>query len=133
MAPVAKQQGRYVARAILRQLRGAPAPSAFAYRAYGNLAPIGRGPAVAEFGRVYLSGWPAWAVWAGAHIFFLIGFRNRVMVAGQWAFAYATRRRIRDTVLDGPAPPALPGRQMPVANPGYGVMPPSTNRVAPIT
>ena len=118
LAPVAKQQGAYVARAILRRLRGGPAPAAFSYRDYGTLATIGRGRAVAELGPVHLSGWPAWVVWAGAHIFFLIGFRNRVMVAGQWAFAYATRQRIRGAVLDGQAAPALPGRQPPVAKPG---------------
>ena len=118
LAPVAKQQGAYVARAILRRLRGGPAPAAFSYRDYGNLATIGRGRAVAELGPVHLHGWPAWVVWAGAHIFFLIGFRNRVMVAAQWAFAYATRQRIRGAVLDGTALPTLPGHQPPVANPG---------------
>jgi len=118
LAPVAKQQGAYVARAILRRLRGGPAPAAFSYRDYGSLATIGRGRAVAELGPVHLSGWPAWVVWAGAHIFFLIGFRNRVMVAVQWAFAYATRQRIRGAVLDGTASPALPSRQPPVAKPG---------------
>ena len=118
LAPVAKQQGAYVARAILRRLRGGPAPAAFSYRDYGSLATIGRGRAVAELGPVHLSGWPAWVVWAGAHIFFLIGFRNRMMVAAQWAFAYATRQRIRGAVLDGTASPALWGRQPPVAKPG---------------
>ena len=118
LAPVAKQQGSYVARAILRRLHGRPAQRAFSYRDYGNLATIGRGRAVAELGPVHLSGWPAWVVWAGAHIFFLIGFRNRVMVAAQWAFAYATRQRIRGAVLDGTASPALPGHQPPVAKPG---------------
>ena len=118
LAPVAKQQGAYVARTILRRLRGGPAPQAFGYRDYGTLATIGRGRAVAELGPVHLSGRPAWVVWAAAHIFFLIGFRNRVMVAGQWAFAYATRQRIRGAVLDGRAASALPGYQPPAASTG---------------
>ena len=54
---------------------------------------MGRAKAVAEFGPVHLSGWPAWGLWAVAHIFFLIGFRNRVMVSAQWLFAYATHQR----------------------------------------
>ena len=101
LAPVAKQQGAFVARSILRRR---PSLRAFAYRDYGTLATIGRGRAVAQFGDVHLSGWPAWLVWAGAHIFFLIGFRNRVVVAAEWAFAYATRRRISGAILPAVAP-----------------------------
>ena len=108
----------YVARAILRQLRGTPAPTAFSYRDDGTLATIGRRRAVAKLGPIHLSGWPAWVVWAGAHNLFLIDFRSRVMVAGQWALAYATRQRIRSAVLDATAALALPGRQPPVAKPG---------------
>ncbi len=93
LAPVAKQQGHYVARAILRRLQGKRALPPFAYRDYGTLATIGRNRAVAEFGPVHLTGTLAWLAWAGAHIFFLIGFRNRVMVSAQWAFAYATNNR----------------------------------------
>ncbi len=93
LAPVAKQQGHYVARAILRRAQGRRPPPPFAYQDYGMLATIGRNKAVAEFGRVHLTGFPAWVVWAGAHIFYLIGFRNRFMVSAQWAFAYATNNR----------------------------------------
>jgi NADH dehydrogenase len=93
LAPVAKQQGRYVARGILRRQRGRSKPGPFAYRDYGTLATIGRHEAVAEFGPVHLTGYPAWLMWAVAHIFFLIGFRNRVMVSAQWAFAYVTNER----------------------------------------
>ena len=100
LAPVAKQQGRYVADAILRRRQGrASAP--FTYRDYGTLATIGRGQAVAEFGRFHLKGEVAWIVWAVAHIFFLIGFRNRFMVGAQWAFAYATRQRTDRLLLGG--------------------------------
>jgi len=94
LAPVAKQQGRYVARAIRRRLRGGrPDARPFRYRDYGILATIGRGKAVAEFGPVHLGGFMAWVAWAVAHIFFLIGFRNRILVSTQWMMAYATHRR----------------------------------------
>ena len=93
LAPVAKQQGDYVARAIRARLAGRPLGRRFTYRDYGTLATIGRAKAVAAFGPVHLTGLVAWAVWAMAHIFFLIGFRNRLMVSAQWALAYATDRR----------------------------------------
>jgi len=93
LAPVAKQQGSFMARTILRRLHGRRAPGAFKYRDYGTLATIGRNKAVAEFGSVHVTGFPAWITWAVAHIFFLIGFRNRVMVSAQWAFAYLTHER----------------------------------------
>ncbi len=93
VAPVAKQQGAYVARAVARRLRGQGAPRPFRYRDYGTLATIGRGKALAEFGPVHLTGFVAWVTWAVAHIFFLIGFRNRIVVSAQWLFAYVTRRR----------------------------------------
>jgi NADH dehydrogenase len=93
LAPVAKQQGRFVAGAILRRLRSGRAPAAFSYRDYGTLATIGRNKAVAEFGAVHMTGFPAWVTWAVAHIFFLIGFRNRIMVSAQWVFAYVTHER----------------------------------------
>ena len=99
LAPVAKQQGGYVARAILRRLRGAPSAGPFAYRDYGTLATIGRNRAVAELGRFRIEGVSAWLLWAAAHIFFLIGFRNRFMVLAQWAFAYAANARPGQLVI----------------------------------
>ncbi len=126
LAPVAKQQGGYVARAILRRMRGRSASGPFAYRDYGALATIGRNKAVAEFGPVHLSGRPAWLMWAVAHIFFLISFRNKVMVSTQWAFAYATHQRANRLII-------ARGDQPPVAKPGYSVIPPSTNSVVPVT
>ncbi len=118
LAPVAKQQGRYVADLILRRVRGNGRQTAFRYRDYGTLATIGRGQAVAEFGRVHLAGEIAWAIWAVAHIFFLIGFRNRVMVSAQWAFAYATRQRADRVIVDDAAGRLLPGGQPPVVKLG---------------
>ncbi len=93
LAPVAKQQGAYIARRIESALSGHPLSARFTYRDYGTMATIGRAKAVAAVGPVHLTGKPAWLLWAVAHIFFLIGFRNRVMVSAQWAAAYATDRR----------------------------------------
>ncbi len=93
LAPVAKQQGEYAAKVILHRLAGRPAPRPFRYRDYGTMATIGRGKAVAEFGSLHLNGLPAWLLWAVAHIFFLIGFRSRVMVSMQWAFSFLADRR----------------------------------------
>jgi NADH:quinone reductase (non-electrogenic) len=73
VAPVAKQQGHYVARALIARYQGRTA-AAFRYRDFGSLATIGRSRAVAEFGKLRLSGFPAWMLWSGAHVYFLIGF-----------------------------------------------------------
>ena len=93
IAPVAKQQGAYVARVIIACLTGKPVPPPFRYRDYGNLATIGRREAVADFGWLRLTGRLAWFVWGGAHIFFLIGFRNRLAVALDWLWSYLTYQR----------------------------------------
>ena len=93
VAPVAKQQGAYVARVIAARLAGKPLPVAFRYRDFGNLATIGRREAVVDFSRVRLTGRFAWLLWGVAHIYFLIGFRNRVAVALDWLWSYATYQR----------------------------------------
>jgi NADH dehydrogenase len=90
LAPVAKQQGKYVAKLIAARLAGRPVAGAFRYRHAGNLATIGRTAAVVDFGFLRLTGFVAWLVWCLAHIYFLIGFRNRVAVALDWLWAYAT-------------------------------------------
>jgi NADH:ubiquinone reductase (H+-translocating) len=95
VAQVAKQQGAHAARNIMRAIRG-EALAPFRYRDYGSLATIGRGSAVADLGRIRLSGLPAWLIWLFVHIFWLIGFRNRIAVLGEWAWAYVTfERRVR--------------------------------------
>jgi NADH:quinone reductase (non-electrogenic) len=90
--PAAKQMGRLAAANVLARLAG-KTPRKFRYRDYGSLATIGRSKAVALLGRVKLSGYPAWVMWLTAHIFFLIGFRNRLMVLIDWAWAYWTFER----------------------------------------
>ncbi|HET9414916.1 MAG TPA: NAD(P)/FAD-dependent oxidoreductase [Pseudolabrys sp.] len=92
VAPVAKQQGQYVARAVIARNQGR-AVTAFRYRDLGSLATIGRSRAVAQFGRLRLSGFTAWMLWSVAHVYFLIGFRNRFVVALNWAWSYLTFHR----------------------------------------
>jgi NADH dehydrogenase len=92
VAPVAMQEGRAVARNIGRELHGEPRRN-FHYVNKGNLATIGRAAAVAEFGKVHISGFLAWLSWLFIHIFFLIGFRNRILVMIQWAWSYFTYQR----------------------------------------
>ena len=98
VAPAAKQMGRHAARNILRALADKP-PIPFRYRDYGQLATIGRSAAVAMFGRVHIWGWLAWVTWLSAHIYFLIGFRNRLVVLIDWAWAYWTFERSARIVI----------------------------------
>lgn len=90
IAPPAKQEGTYVGKLLLRRLIGRSSLPAFRYRDYGNLATIGRKSAIVDFGWLRLSGRPGWLTWSAAHIFFLIGFRNRLIVAISWFWSYLT-------------------------------------------
>ncbi|MGE0283038.1 MAG: NAD(P)/FAD-dependent oxidoreductase, partial [Rhizobiaceae bacterium] len=92
VAPAAKQMGQYIANSIISRIAGQPVEP-FRYRSFGKLATIGRKAAVADFGRVRLSGLPAWLIWSFAHLWFLVGFRNRIFVFLDWAWAYATYDR----------------------------------------
>ena len=89
VAAAAKQMGKYMARLIKARLAGRSI-GPFRYADYGNLATIGRKAAVADFGRLHLSGFIAWLLWSFAHLWFLVGFRNRIIVFLDWAWAYAT-------------------------------------------
>lgn len=114
VAPVAIQQGRYVAKLILKEIEqgrksslnsaplsdesglksiATPSRAPFHYWDKGSLATIGRAAAVADFGRIHISGFVAWLSWLFVHIFFLIGFRNRLLVFIQWAWSYVTYER----------------------------------------
>jgi NADH dehydrogenase len=93
IAPAAKQAGEYVARVIRARAAGRAAPPPFHYRHLGNLATIGRHAAVADFGWLRLSGRLAWLLWGAVHIFFLIGFRNRIVVLLDWLWSYLTFQR----------------------------------------
>jgi NADH:ubiquinone reductase (H+-translocating) len=92
VAQVAIQGGRHVARTIRNDLKGRPREP-FRYRDLGNLATVGRNAAVADFGRVRFGGYFAWLIWVFVHILNLIGFRNRILVMIQWAWAWLTYQR----------------------------------------
>jgi NADH dehydrogenase len=101
VAPAAMQMGRHAAGNIIRMLEGQPRRR-FAYKDKGSLATIGRKAAVAEVGRVRMSGLVAWLAWLSIHIFFLIGFRNRAVVLFDWTLAYLTYARSARIVLGKP-------------------------------
>jgi NADH dehydrogenase len=92
LAPVAIQEGRYAAKAIRKRLRGRD-PGHFHYRDKGNLATIGRSRAVADVRGIRVAGFPAWLLWLGVHLFYLLGFQNRLLVVLRWTFSYLTRGR----------------------------------------
>jgi len=92
VAPVAMQEGKATAHNIGNELQGEPRKN-FRYWNKGNLATIGRAAAVADFGKIHISGFLAWLSWLFIHIFFLIGFRNRLIVLIQWAWSYLTYER----------------------------------------
>ena len=100
IAPAAKQAGRYAARSIISRLHGETAVPPFRYRHAGNMATIGRHGAVADFGFIKLWGRPAWFLWGAAHLWFLIGYRNRMAVLMDWVWAYVTFRRGARLITD---------------------------------
>jgi NADH dehydrogenase len=93
IAPAAKQMGRYVGRAIAARVQGRPAPPPFVYHHLGDLATIGRKSAVVKLGPVQLTGFIGWLFWSAVHIYFLIGLRNRFVVALNWLWSYVTFQR----------------------------------------
>ena len=98
VSPAAKQMGQCAARNVLARIAGRDT-SAFRYKDYGSLATIGRKSAVALLGKIQLWGIPAWLVWLFAHIYFLIGFRNRIIVMIDWAWAYFSFQRYARIVI----------------------------------
>lgn len=92
IAPAAKQMGAYAAKSIRMMIKGKDT-QAFSYWHQGNLATIGRKSAVIDFGRIEVKGFIAWLLWGAAHVYFLIGFRNRLMVMLHWLWAYVTFRQ----------------------------------------
>src|SRR5207248_5254261 len=98
--------GRYTARVVRDRLRGRSSPP-FHYVDKGNLATIGRSKAVADIKGLRLSGFPAWAIWLGVHLFYLIGFENRLLVLLRWTISFVTHGRgarlIGESALQGVA------------------------------
>jgi NADH dehydrogenase len=107
LAPVAIQQGRAVAHNVECDLGGRPR-SVFHYKDRGKLATIGRAAAVADFGRIKMTGFVAWIVWLFVHVMFLIGFRNRVLVMIEWAWSYLTYERAARLITGATHLPAFP-------------------------
>jgi len=93
VAQPAMQEGRYVAALIRRRVRGLRAPEPFCYRDKGDLAIVGRAFAVADLKLAVLWGPLAWLLWLGVHIFYLIGFANRLLVLIRWAFSFIMNQR----------------------------------------
>lgn len=111
VAPVAMQQGRYVAALIVRRLRGETMPP-FRYRDHGSMATIGRAEAVADLGWVRFSGFPAWLAWLFIHLITLVQFQNRVLVLIQWAWNYVTWNRYA-RLITGQSPLPFGGGKSP--------------------
>ncbi len=101
LAPVAIQQGAYVGRLISHRRQG-KAIGPFHFHDKGNLATIGRGSAVADLGYIRLSGLPAWMIWLGVHIWYLIGYQNRLVVIVRWAISFFTRGRAQGSRIISP-------------------------------
>ncbi|MDF0487825.1 NAD(P)/FAD-dependent oxidoreductase [Sphingomonas sp. H39-1-10] len=130
IAPAAKQMGQYVGKAIAARAAGAPALGAFEYRHQGDLATIGRKAAVVKLSRLTLKGFLGWAFWGVAHVYFLIGLRNRIAVGFSWLWDYLTfGRRARlitesagDAALERGTPvPSAGPESIPAAQaPGFG-------------
>ena len=103
IAPAAKQQGRHVAATIRARLAGDMAPRPFSYKHDGDLATIGKRAAAIDFGWIKLTGRLAWWMWGIAHIYFLIGLRNRLTVSLSWLWIYATGQRSARLITQGDA------------------------------
>jgi NADH dehydrogenase len=116
VAPVAMQQGRYAAKAVRARLQGRTQPP-FRYRDKGNLATIGRAAAVADIKGVELSGFLAWVTWLVVHLFYLIGFQNRLLVLIRWSIGFATRGRGARLIT---SPPNADAPGCPAAHPEPG-------------
>jgi NADH dehydrogenase len=93
VAPVAMQEGKYVARIIRNRVEGKAKPGPFHYFNKGNLATVGRNKAVAEFGKVHIAGFLAWFTWVFVHLMYLVEFENRILVLTEWVHNYITRNR----------------------------------------
>jgi NADH dehydrogenase len=109
VAPVAMQQGRYAAKAVRTRLRGGQA-APFRYHDKGNLATIGRAAAVADIKGIKLSGFIAWLTWLLVHLWYLVGFQNRILVFIRWMVSFATRGRGARMITEPPADVAKPPR-----------------------
>lgn len=115
VAPAAKQAGSHVGALIAARLAGTATPAPFQYRSRGAMATIGRKSAVVDLGRLRLTGLPGWLLWSLAHVWFLVGFRNRVSVATSWLWSYLTWERgarlITGQEIARAEPPPMPAQR----------------------
>ena len=109
VAQVAKQAGAHAARNLMRTIRGERLVP-FRYRDYGNMATIGRGAAVADIASLKVVGFAAWVIWLFIHIFWLVGFRSRLAVIGEWAWAFVTFQRRARLITGEKLKPGAPGQ-----------------------
>src|SRR5690606_29344241 len=98
LAPVAIQQGRYVAKTIVQEMRG-KARQDFTYRDKGQMATVGRNKAIAQTTSLKMAGFPAWLAWLFVHIYYLIGYKNKLIVLYEWAWSYFTYKRAARLIL----------------------------------
>ena len=110
VAPAAMQEGTWAAQQIKADLAGKPREP-FHYFDKGSLATIGRAAAIAQFGKIHVSGFVAWLSWLFVHILFLIGFRNRIAVMLQWAWSYLTYERAAWLITDATRVVAVPSME----------------------
>ncbi len=115
VAQVALQQGRYAAQVIRARVRGLPDPPPFHYHDKGSMATVGRAYAIVQMPRARFTGFFAWITWLVVHLFFLIDFRNRLMVLFQWAWAYFTYQRSARLIVEDPPRAASPAPRVPDA------------------
>lgn len=113
LAPVAKQQGAYVGEQILRRIAGKAISGPFKYRNWGTMAVIGRSRAIADFGWLRLTGFPAWLSWSAVHLMLLVNFRSRMAVYVSWTWSWLTGDRAARLLTgrrDAPAPDTIAAR-----------------------
>jgi len=113
VAPVAMQQGHWVGRHLSRRIAGRRSTGTFRYRDRGSMATIGRSHAVAQFGRLQLSGRMAWLMWLLVHVLALARFENRLLVSVQWLWNYITWNRSARLITQEPEPCGSPGKSAP--------------------
>lgn len=137
VAPVAIQEGKFVAKVIREEVEsgastaGSASRPAFRYWDKGSLATIGRAAAVAQFGTIHISGFIAWLSWLFVHIFFLIGFRNRLLVFIQWAWSYVTYERGARLITGSTYLPGWTGSEAPSQVTGEQPVPEESHTGAP--
>jgi NADH:quinone reductase (non-electrogenic) len=127
VAPVAMQQGRYAARAIAERAHGATI-GPFRYVDKGNLATIGRSKAVADIKGIHVAGFPAWVVWLVVHLFYLIGFQNRLLVLLRWTISFLTHGRGARLIVERDLAHALPAAADGTSSEGHDVGAPPASR-----